>query len=285
MKKIVTLCITLVLVLTLAVSVAAASPAVSVNGNATVSVGSNITFTASLSGCDNGTSLGVSIAYSDKFEFVSGEMLKTNGISKFDNNTQKGTFGSTSGACDLNGDIAKITLKALTPDANAQEVSITIIVKNGSTEICNKTATTSVKIQCASHSYGSWTKVDGNNHKRTCSACGNVETKAHSWDKGTVTKAASCKETGVKTYTCTVSGCDATKTETISQTTNHNWSEWKQTKAPTCTAKGAESRTCSVCSKVETKDVTATGHSFGSWTTAKEPTCEAKGQQTRTCPK
>ena len=283
MKKIVTLFITLVLVLTLATSVAAASPAVSISGNATASAGSTITFTVSLSGCDNGTSLGVSIAYSDHFEFVSGEMLKTNGISKFDNSTEKGTFGSTSGACDLNGDIAKITLKALTQNANAQDVSITVVVKNGSTEICNKTATKSIKIQCASHSYGSWTKVDGNNHKRTCSACGNVETKAHSWDKGSVTKAASCKETGVKTYACTTAGCGATKTETIAKTTDHNWSDWKQTKAPTCSAKGAESRTCSKCQKVETKDVPMLSHQFSTPAVTKKPTCTEDGVESGKC--
>ncbi len=37
---------------------------------------------------------------------------------------------------------------------------------------------------------------------------------AHSWDNGVVTAAATCTETGVMTYTCTV--CGETKTETIS---------------------------------------------------------------------
>lgn len=38
----------------------------------------------------------------------------------------------------------------------------------------------------------------------------------HTWNSGTVTKEASCTEAGVMTYTCTVNGCGATKTEPIS---------------------------------------------------------------------
>ena len=50
---------------------------------------------------------------------------------------------------------------------------------------------------------------------KTCKTCGATEGKAlgHKWDAGEVTKKATEKATGVKTYTCTV--CKATKTETI----------------------------------------------------------------------
>ncbi|MCM1544989.1 MAG: hypothetical protein NC110_06785, partial [Ruminococcus sp.] len=41
----------------------------------------------------------------------------------------------------------------------------------------------------------------------------------HKWDNGTVTKAPTCTEDGVKTYTCTV--CGATKTEVIPATGDH----------------------------------------------------------------
>ncbi len=113
----------------------------------------------------------------------------------------------------------------------------------------------------------------------------NAETEEHTWDSGSVTKAATCKETGTKTYTCTEADCGATRTETIEKTNNHTFGSWKQTKAPTCKAKGTESRTCSTCQKVETRDIAATGHSLGSWKTTKEATCKAKGEQTRSCSK
>ncbi len=62
------------------------------------------------------------------------------------------------------------------------------------------------------HSYGNWTKVDDDNHKKEC-ACGDVVTEAHTWDAGVVTTPATYKTTGIKTYTCSV--CSGTKTEVI----------------------------------------------------------------------
>ena len=43
-----------------------------------------------------------------------------------------------------------------------------------------------------------------------------VKCSTHTWNSGTVTTAASCTSTGVRTYTCTV--CGATRTETINKT-------------------------------------------------------------------
>lgn len=74
-----------------------------------------------------------------------------------------------------------------------------------------------------------------------CSACGkedaakhNVKaaTGKHTWDNGKVTKAATCKDTGVKTFTCTV--CKTTKTETIAKLTTHTYKDGK------CTVCGAK---------------------------------------------
>lgn len=66
------------------------------------------------------------------------------------------------------------------------------------------------------HSYAAdWSK-DGyyHWHAATCEHVTEVKDKAeHSWDDGTVTKAATESETGIKTYSCTV--CKQTKTETI----------------------------------------------------------------------
>ena len=114
-----------------------------------------------------------------------------------------------------------------------------------------------------------YSKVNDSQHKHTCTVCGHTETANHTWNGGSVTKTATCKETGVKAYTCTA--CNATKTETIAKTNNHTYGSWEQTKAPSCTEKGQESRTCSTCQKVETRDIKATGHSMGAWTQTKAP--------------
>ena len=46
-------------------------------------------------------------------------------------------------------------------------------------------------------------------------------TNGHRWDDSEVTKKATCKEEGVKTFTCTA--CKATKTETIAKLTTHTY--------------------------------------------------------------
>lgn len=74
-------------------------------------------------------------------------------------------------------------------------------------------ATKTVHPGKTAHTYGAWQKVDDNKHTHTCSVCNTPETKDHTWNSGTVTKKATCKETGIKTYTCTA--CNAKKTEEI----------------------------------------------------------------------
>ncbi len=84
-------------------------------------------------------------------------------------------------------------------------------------------------------------------------------THDHVWDEGKVTKQPTCKETGIKTYTCTI--CGETKTETI-PTIDHVWSSWKVVKEATADQAGLEERTCSVCGEVETREIPATGGSL-----------------------
>ena len=103
----------------------------------------------------------------------------------------------------------------------------------------------------------------------------------HVWDAGKITKAPTCTEAGVKTYTCTIADCGETKTEAVSAT-GHTFGEWKVTKAATCTEKGVETRECA-CGEKETRDIAATGHKFGDWKVTKAATCTEKGVETREC--
>lgn len=121
----------------------------------------------------------------------------------------------------------------------------------------------------------------------TCS-CGDSYTKnepkalGHNMGSWTVTKEATCTQSGTKTRSCQRSGCSYKETDTI-PATGHNWGSWKQTQAPTCTAKGKEQRTCSRCNKTESRDVPALGHLMGSWTVTKAATCTESGTKTRSC--
>ena len=78
----------------------------------------------------------------------------------------------------------------------------------------------------------------------------------HSWNAGTVTTAATCTATGVKSHTC--SSCNATKTSTIDKIAHTETSS--VTKAATCTASGTRTYTCSVCKgTLRTETISATG--------------------------
>ena len=78
------------------------------------------------------------------------------------------------------------------------------------------------------------------------------EPHVHSWDGGTVTKAATCKATGVMTYAC---ACGETKTEEIAKTTKHTYGAWKTASKATVFKAEVQKRTCSVCKTSETKNV------------------------------
>lgn len=283
MKRVCCLIVSIALMLSFCITANAAG-SLSLSGNSSVTVGSNLEFTVNISGCGDATSIAVAISCSGNFELVSGTWLKSGSIAKFDTSTKKGALGGLSSP-DVNGSLFKVVLKAKTASASAQTVSVNVIAKNGSSEIMNVTSAKSIQINCAFHSYGGYTNANANNHTRTCSACGHVETTAHAWNAGTVTQQASCKDPGNKSYTCTVSGCGATKNEPIAKTNNHTYGSWSQTSAPSCTGKGSESRTCSTCQKVETRSINATGHSMGNWATTKEATCTTAGEQTRSCSK
>jgi len=54
------------------------------------------------------------------------------------------------------------------------------------------------------HTFGAWASADGENHTRSCTGCGMTETAAHTFDNGNIIKEATCQETGICVYTCTV---------------------------------------------------------------------------------
>ncbi len=147
MKRFLSLILCIVMVFTAIPSVFAATNTVTIQAShSTAYVGETVTFTVSVNGADNAKSAAVAVSFTDKFEFISGEWLKTDGFMiDYDTDTHKGILGYTS-AKAINGEIFKLTLKAKTADANAQDVSINVQYKDGSTQILNETATKSVAI-------------------------------------------------------------------------------------------------------------------------------------------
>ena len=104
-----------------------------------------------------------------------------------------------------------------------------------------------------------------------------------SWDKGEITKEATCAEEGIRTYTCSI--CHKTKTEAIPATGQHTMVTVVDRKA-TCGKAGSEHQECSVChgNKSAETVIPATGkHAWGEWKVTKAATALAKGVQTRSC--
>ena len=154
-------------------------------------------------------------------------------------------------------------------------------VKTYTCTVCGATTTKPIA-KLTGHTFGAWTKVDGNSHKRTCE-CGEEETEAHAWDEGVVTTEPTTTSEGVKTYTCTV--CGATKTEAIEklpsvhthtfgewtkvdgnshkrvcacgeeETEAHAWDEGVVTTEPTTTSEGVKTYTCTVCGATKTEPI------------------------------
>ena len=185
-----------------------------------------------------------------------------------------------------NGKIATLTFK-INNNTNVGQKSVNISflesrdVGGGKNSFSSTTA--NISVNCKAHTFGSYSKVSDGAHKRVCSACGYEETANHTWNGGTVTKQANCKEAGNRKYACTA--CGAERNESIAKTNNHSWGNWNTTKNPTCTATGTATKTCSVCGKTENQTINATGHSMGAWTQSKAPTCTAAGEEKRSCSK
>ena len=108
---------------------------------------------------------------------------------------------------------------------------------------------TDSEVPAKNHSYGAWTKLNDTQHQRVCANDPtHVEKANHTWNGGTVTKPATCKATGVKTFTCTV--CSATKTETIGIDAKAHSMTFIPAKTATTDAEGNVAYYhCSLCGK------------------------------------
>ena len=102
----------------------------------------------------------------------------------------------------------------------------------------------------------------------------------HPYDKGVVTKKATCTTDGTKTYTC--SFCKATKKEVI-KATGHSYDAGVVTKKATCTKAGVRTFTCKTCKATKTETIKATGHKWDAGKVTKKPTYTTAGVKTFTC--
>ncbi len=159
-------------------------------------------------------------------------------------------------------------------------------VKTYTCSVCQKTKTEEIPATGHQHTEvrnvkEATCKEEGYTGDTYCKDCGEklssgepTAKKAHDWDEGKVTTEATCKNTGVKTYTC--NNCSETKTEVIPMT-DHIWDNGKVTTKPSCITPGVKTYTCTVCQKTKIEEIPATGHQHTEVRNVKEATCTKEG--------
>ena len=112
-------------------------------------------------------------------------------------------------------------------------------------------------------------------------ACGKAEHE-HTWDAGTVTKAATCTDAGEMTFKCT--SCEeGVKTELIAKT-GHSEDAGTETKAATCAAEGEKTYKCTSCGEtIRTEAIAKKAHAAYEVVVKLAPTCEEDGYSEEDC--
>ncbi len=310
-KRLFALALCLMMLLSVVPAAGAAESTISVRASASeVKVGETFTITVTVNNLNN-TSMSIDIVDMPGLEVVSGKWLISGMIAAYDPNQTSAVFSYGMTAAMTNGDVFEATLKATAPRANGYNVQIMFNAVNGATQLYKDIyKSCHVMVACASHTYGNFAYEDGTNHVRACTACGNPERAAHSWNAGVVTDPATCSKEGTKTYTCSV--CSGTKTESIAKPahnysvlnhdgsqhwyecatchtpnikTNHTWNAGTVTTKPTCTKEGVKTFTCTLagCGATKTESVDKIAHSWNAGTVTTKPTCSKKGVKTFTC--
>ena len=259
MKRLTALLLCILLLASLALPVFATDSAkMTVSASkSTANRADTINFTVSISTVEDCRSAGFMLVYdTGVFEFVSGRCtLSGTSLANFSNGT--GTFAFSSGTT-VSGQIFTFTMKVKdNASIGSSTISANVNTRNSSGSIPTSVNSLTIKVQCQ-HSYGAWEKHDGTNHKRTCSICGSVETAAHTWDSGKVTKEATCSTAGEKLYTCTA--CQTTKTEET-DTLDHNFTVIGYAPA-SCEERGEMEFLCADCGYTYDDYIEAKGHSY-----------------------
>ncbi|MBO5318029.1 MAG: hypothetical protein J6A74_06260 [Oscillospiraceae bacterium] len=299
MKKTVTLLILIILLVTaVALPVQAAGNGSVAMGSASGKQGETVTLKVTMPKNPGLVTMAIKVSFDTNVlqltKVTDAGLLKGTALNSSYGSPYKITWADTVAANNTKtGTIASFTFKIKdSAPVGATTVSLSFVDSFDTNYQENSFSASSGKITvtCKSHSFGQWQRTGDSQHQRTCSACGHTEKANHSWDRGSVTKEATCKQTGTKKFVC--SGCKAEKTETIKMKDHkygtytelnashhtavctvcqtkaklsHSWKDGKVTKEATCQETGSKTLTCKNCAATKEETVPKAAHSFTPW--------------------
>lgn len=231
MKKIYSFLIILLILSLMIVPVFAAQSAsmTTTVSNNTVKHGDTFTVTVSITTVENCFSGGFLFRYdTDAFEYLSGSALMKgfamSGITDMAG-ALSGYFMSISNTQTIEGAIFEASFKVKeTAPSGVYTISgtpsLTTQVDGVKETLPCSVVGAEITVYCE-HSYGKPEMLDGDSHGKTCTLCGDIQKASHHWNSGVVSKKATCKEEGTKTYICM--DCGGTKVEYIPVLSTHTY--------------------------------------------------------------
>lgn len=93
----------------------------------------------------------------------------------------------------------------------------------------------------------------------------------HAWSEWQIISSPTCTESGTSTRTC--SDCGEVETKT-NDALGHSYDEWTVVSDATCTINGSKYRVCSTCNHNESVEIQATGHDMENATCTAPKTCK-----------
>ncbi len=201
MKKLIIFLVAAIMATLLIVPASAAQTAtVTIRSNASsVYAGATVTFTVKVTGVSAAKSIGIIPSYdTNTFELVSGQWLVTgSAMSDFSGGVASIAYASSRA---FNENVFKFTLKVKSnAKLNTYTVNATVSIKNGNETVNCNVSGGKVAVTC-NHSYSGYSNLNGTQHQRTCSKCGAVDKKNHSFSNACDTRCNDCGYTRTITH-------------------------------------------------------------------------------------
>ena len=191
----------------------------------------------------------------------------------------------------ITGTLMSVTFELIAGEWERTEVTIECRENDVTDEFFNlipiKSIVNATITKPHTHKAGTEWKKDKSSHWHECvgeDCSEKMDVAPHSWNEGVIAQRPSCKNTGIKLFTCTVSGCGATKTEIVAAT-GHTFNNGMVTTEPTCTSAGVMTFKCTNegCTETKTEPINALGHKWDEGTVITEPTCTVAGLKSFKC--